>query len=594
MQYKLFENNKCSNNVLETFLTNRGVKDFKTYTNLTENVLIHYSKLDNIFIALNCFLKHFNMRNKISILIDEDVDGFTSSAIMYSYIKQLDKDYPVEYILHKKAKSHGLNEYGELIDIPNETKLLIVPDAGTNDYNECKQITEQGIDIIILDHHEKEFDNPYAIVVNNQTSNSYDNKTLCGVGIVYKFLQAIDEELWVDFSNKFLDLVALGNISDMMDIRSFETKFLIDKGLSSICNNFFKSLIEAQNYTMKDKINIHNIQWYITPVINGMIRFGSYEEKDLLFRALTEQYEEFEYKKRATKTKPAETIIENIYDRVARLCLNAKNRQDNKRKKGVSEVNNLISQTITKQDKIVMADVTDILDNELTGVVAMKVAEEYNMPCILLRKRFDNKEKYGGSMRIPHNCPVYNFKDIINSCESFNNCIGHQGAAGVEIDVNKVHSGKQELNNMLKDICYDTTFIVDYILNEYEVDFALVNDLIKLEDYVGQGIPETLIAIEDIQLSKKDFEIIGKNSNTITFRLNDIKFIMFNANNQLLEWLSDEWSESGNVKFIIVGAPTINNFNGVKELQVNIKGMNVIKIEESENTCNNDNDDFDW
>ena len=69
---------------------------------------------------------------------------------------------------------------------------------------------------------------------------------------------------------------------------------------------------------------------------------------------------------------------------------------------------------------------------------------------------------------------------------------------------------------------------------------------------------------------------------------------MFNANNQLLEWLSDEWSENGNVKFTVVGAPAINNFNGVKELQVNIKGMNVIKIEESENTWNDDNDDFDW
>lgn len=594
MQYKLFENNKCSNNILETFLTNRGIEDFKTYTNLTENVLIHYSKLDNIFVALNCFLKHFNMRNKISILIDEDVDGFTSSAIMYSYIKQLDKNYPVEYILHKKAKSHGLNEYGELIDIPNETKLLIIPDAGTNDYNECKQIIEQGIDIIILDHHEKEFDNPYAIVVNNQISNSYDNKALCGVGIVYKFLQAIDEELWVEYADNFLDLVALGNISDLIDIRSFETKFLIDKGLSNINNKFFKALIKTQSYVMQDTINIHSIQWSITPIINGMIRFGSLEEKDLLFRALTEQYEEFEYTKRATKTKPSETIIEGIYDRASRLCVNAKNRQDNKRKKGTIVVSNVVDNTLSDDDKIVMTDVTDILDNELTGVVAMKVADLYNMPCILLRKR-DNK-KYGGSMRVPHNCPVQNFKDVINACTGFNNCMGHQGAAGVDIDIDKIELGKRQLNEMLKDVHYDSTYIVDYILNEYEIDFSLMNDLTKLEDYVGYGIPEPLIAIENIKLNKEQIEVIGKNANTISFRSknDDIKFIMFNADKQLLHWLSDEWDDNRQITFTVVGMPTINIFNGVKELQFNIKGINIIEISKEDKTWVSKEDDFDW
>ena len=54
---------------------------------------------------------------------------------------------------------------------------------------------KQGVDLLILDHHQKEVDNPYAVIVNNQISERYENKNLCGAGIVYKFLKALDDEI---------------------------------------------------------------------------------------------------------------------------------------------------------------------------------------------------------------------------------------------------------------------------------------------------------------------------------------------------------------------------------------------------------------
>ena len=80
-------------------------------------------------------------------------------------------------------------------------------------------------------HHEKEENNPYALIVNNQMSNDYSNKNLCGAGVVYRFLQALDEENWNEFADDYLDLCALANISDVMDMRSFETRYLTDMGL---------------------------------------------------------------------------------------------------------------------------------------------------------------------------------------------------------------------------------------------------------------------------------------------------------------------------------------------------------------------------
>ena len=277
MKYRLYENSKNdTSNVLKEVLKNRGIDNYYEYLNLKSDVVIPYSRLDNIDKTVNLFMKHFENRNKIEILVDSDPDGYCSAAMIYSYIKQLDNSYPVGYILHTRAKSHGLDDD---VAVSEDTKLLIIPDAGTNDVIQCKTLNENGIDILILDHHESEEKNPYALIVNNQMSANYTNKSFCGAGVVYKFLQALDSETWNEFADDYLDLCALANISDVMDMRSFETRYLTDVGLSNITNKCFQALIKSQDYSINDKINIHNIQWYIIPILNGMIRIGSFEDK---------------------------------------------------------------------------------------------------------------------------------------------------------------------------------------------------------------------------------------------------------------------------------------------------------------------------
>ena len=89
---------------------------------------------------------------------------------------------------------------------------------------------------------------------------------------------------------------------------------------------------------MHNNINIHNIQWCCTPLVNALIRVGTSEEKEILFRAFIDDYVEFDYKKRATKNEPAKMIKENIYDRAARLCKNAKPRQDRIREQVLAQI----------------------------------------------------------------------------------------------------------------------------------------------------------------------------------------------------------------------------------------------------------------
>ena len=589
MQYRLYENaNNDTSNILKEVLKNRGIDDYYTYLDLDESVVIPYQKLDNIENAVDLFMNHFNNKNKIGVLVDEDPDGFCSASMMYLYIKRMDENYPVEYILHKRAKAHGLSDD---VIIPSDVKLLIIPDAGTNDCKECKELSEQGVDILILDHHEKEEDNPYALIVNNQMSNSYPNKCLCGAGVVYRFLQALDDENWNEFADDYLDLCALANISDVMDMRSFETRYLTDLGLLNINNKCFKALIDAQNYSMNGKVNIHNIQWYITPILNGMIRIGSQEEKELLFRAFIEQDEFFEYKKRATKDKPAETIQESIYDRAARLCKNAKSRQDKQKEKSVEQIAE-IAQSIPFDDKVVMIDTSDILDTGLTGVVAIKIAEMFNKPCILLNKFLDKKTgkiTYGGSARNVNHSPIESFKDIVNSTNVFNFGKGHANAFGVNLDLDKKDEAINVMNNILRDVEYDSTYRVDFILDIEDVGIKLITELARFEDIVCQGIEEPMLAVENISLTKDCFEIFGKNEDTISFTIDEIKYIQFKCKegNPLYDWIQNAWDENDSVTFNIVGKPSINEYNGVRTPQIIIEDVVVIDT-------NSDSEDEDW
>lgn len=597
MKYRLLNNSdNDTSNILKTVLKNRNIIDYNTYINLTDDVLIDFNKLDNISTAVKCFVRHYENKDKIAILADNDTDGLCSSAMMFRYIKGIDKEYPVELIIHRKNKSHGLSDND--FDIPENTQLIIVPDAGTNDANACKRLHDQGIDIVIIDHHQKIMDNPFAIIVNNQMSSEYTNKELCGAGVTYKFLQALDSELWVEYADNYLDLCAFANIADDMNITSFETKRLIQKGFANIRNEFFKSLTKAQEFSMNGIISMHNVSWFLAPVINGMIRIGSFEERELMFKAAAGIYEEFEYNKRATKKAPAQTILEDIYDRAARLAKNAKSRQDKMRTDGLNKVLEEVGE-INEDDKVVVCDVSDFLDEGLTGITAIRVAEHYQRPCILLKKHIKTDENgndittYGGSMRNYDKSPVEDFQSVINSCPAFNYCMGHPNAAGVDIDLDKINEAKSELNVALSNIEYDSTYNVDFELNKTTILYGLIQEMAELENYVGKGFSKPLIACT-FSFERGNIETKGKENDTIVARVNDVPFYFFKTGkNALGEWLNDTWSDNSQVTVEVVGAPHINTYKGIKELQVVVEDFNVLKIEDIDDFEKEDIDDDD-
>ena len=559
-------------NPKQTILLNRGIENWKQYLNLNEDCTHDFNLLDNINKAVSCFINHIEKKSRIHIIVDSDVDGYTSASMVYRYIKHLGEDINVTYSLHTK-KQHGISED---VEIPDDCELLIVPDAGSNDIEQCKELTGKGIDVIILDHHICDKQNDFAIVLNNQMCD-YPNKNFCGAGIVYKFIKAVDEELWEDYADKMLDIVALGNISDVMDMRECETRYYVDLGLTKIRSKLFKALIEKQSYSMNGVVNITSVQFYVTPILNAMIRVGSAEDKDLLFRAFIETDEVFKYKKRGE----TEESDEDIYTRAARLCYNAKNRQGKDVQRGVDAIDEVIKEKEIYKDKVMFINVSDILGETLTGLVAIKIAEKYNRPCLLLRRqkaREDGSLYYGGSCRNFDNSPIESLKDFLDSTGTFEFVQGHDNAAGISIPRENVAKSIEMCNERLSDIDFQKCFNVDFDINASDLSVGFIKAIDEMKDIFGQGIKEPLVHIKNIPIWSESFFVMGKNSNSWKV-INDegYAFVKFNVDIDKDEVLQiynsnlDREEEYSLGSIDVVGTVSINNYNNILTPQIIIK-----------------------
>lgn len=581
MKYELIPNSLNDiTNPIETVLRNRGIEDIQQYLNLNESVVQDYNDLNNMQEAVQCFTRHYNAQNKIIVMPDSDCDGYTSSAMLYLYIKALNPDYPVEYIMHQQPKTHGLSS--DDITIPDDAQLFIIADAGTNDALECNALIDKGVDIIILDHHDANYqeeaeeatcqtaDNNNAIIVNNQLSENYTNKDLSGAGVTYRFLQALDAELWEDYADNFLDLCAVGNVADVMDMRSYETRFFVNQGINTFNNKFLKALAKAQEFSMSGKLSIHNIAWYIAPVINAITRIGTLEERELLFRALIEQDEIFAYNKRNVGL-----VEENIYDRAARIAKNAKSRQDKQRDKVFNE----LKDAADLNDKVVILE-SKIAESGLVGLSAMKLADTIKRPVIILKAIQKNGETLlSGSCRNFDNSPIADFKELILQTEAFEFCSGHGNAAGLAIKPENIDAAKESFVTLLQEVDFNIPIPCDFIIDIDDVGVELINEIDHAQWIWGTGIKEPIIAIENITLQRSDIHIQGKNFDSITFTIDNIKFVQFkmSEDNELLTWVSSwDGEPTDEITLNVVGTASISEYKGIYTPQITIKDCEIL------------------
>ena len=564
MIYKQKNNIEATEHFLEDFLKERNIKDLQTFLHPTVNELHDFMLLDNIVTAANCLLKHIENKSKIFIQLDSDCDGFTSAAIIYLYIKKINPDVEICWRVHD-GKQHGL-----IVDtIPSDVNLVIAPDSSSNDYEQHKILKEQGIDIIVLDHHMS--DGGYsenAIVVNNQLSENYPNKSLCGAGVTYKFCCCLDHILGTNYAYEFIDLAAVGMIGDMMELCDLETRYIVNEGLTHITNFGIQSMVERQAFSMGNKITPIGIAFYIVPLINALIRVGTNEEKRTLFKALVNPLQLLPSTKRGHKEGDTETACAQA----VRVCTNAKNRQDRSKLKAYEQLDIKVQKLGLDQHKIIIVEVEDgeEFDNTLTGLVAMQLVTKYKKPVCVVRENSDGYLR--GSARGVSHGPIPDLRQFFMDSEYFEYAVGHPNAHGVSIYKDKLNYFLKYADEQLKD--------VDFNENVYEVDLVIdgenpnlnniILDLGNLSEIWGQGMEEPLIAIENLHLNSKNIQLIGGDKTTVKFVINGVTYIKFKDQN-----LIDKLLANNTMNITILGRANINEWMGNCTPQIIIENYEI-------------------
>ena len=402
MQIKVLNPELDTDNFLENIFFNKGIYDIEGFLNLDKSVLENPENYDNMEEGYQ-LLKN-NLNEKIAIVIDPDVDGMTSASVIYLYIQKLNPSANIKTFFHK-GKQHGLSDKILFDDIlKSDINLLIIPDAGSNDFEQHKILKEKSIHSLVIDHHECEKYSEDAIVINNQLSNKVKNKQLSGVGVVYKFIQYCDKKDKTKYANEFLDLVALGNISDMMSSLSEETRYLCLQGLKNknLTNGLFTELLDK--YVSSDT-TMTTISWDIAPKLNSIVRSGTQKDKADLFYAFVNPTKQVNFKKNS-RTK--EEIVD-LSTKVTAISEQIKKKQDTQVKESIQSVEDKIDSS----KKVIIIELDDEeLDKAFTGLVANKIMGQYNKPVILLQRT--KRDTYTGSARCPMLCyDIENFKEYI-------------------------------------------------------------------------------------------------------------------------------------------------------------------------------------
>lgn len=399
----------------ETLLHYRGVENVKEYINPDKKYLNHPDRLKNIVQGTQLLDDFLSNDKQILLIVDSDCDGFTSASIMYQYIKRLKKDVNITYRLHE-AKQHGLEDHIEwILDNAEKIDLIIIPDAGSNDYNYCMQLDELGIKILCLDHHllDKEVA-PNMILINNQTSPDYSNKELTGAGVAWQFCRYCDQIWEHNYSDDLIDLAALGICGDMGSMLDMENRYIIKNGFENITNYFFKSFVEKQDYSMNGEVTPITVAFYIVPMINAMIRVGTMDEKERLFLAFIDGHRMVPCNKRGAKGTFEEVAIESI-----RECTNARTHQNKYLDEMVAAFEVKIQNNDLLNNKIlfIKLEEEDKYPAVLNGLSAMRLAAKYKKPTIVAR--LNNEGYVRGSMRGLNQSALESFKEFLEESGYF-------------------------------------------------------------------------------------------------------------------------------------------------------------------------------
>lgn len=379
------------------------------------------------------------------------------------------------------------------------------------------------------------------------------------------------------YADDYLDIVATGLVGDMMDIRDFETHYLIQQGLqrSSLRNPFIKGMADKNVYQLgKGDLTPMGVAFYIVPLVNAITRVGTQDEKQILFESMLEwkAYDLIPSTKRGCKGQE-ETRLEQAL----RVCTNVKNRQTRTRDAEVECIENIIQENNLLKHKVLAIKLDNMsIDRGITGLIANELMSKYKRPVVLLSKtEHEGLEAWEGSARGYEKSKMKDFRQFVKESNLVFLAEGHANAFGFGIYDKDFESFISWSDEQLKDIEFSPSYKVDFIYSMSDINSKDILDLGDAKYLWGQNIDEPLIAVENVAVTNDMIGLMSRDKNpTLKIQLpNGVTCIKFKSSEEELDNLS---SELGCVSINLIGKPEVNRYFGSVTPQIIITDYEII------------------
>lgn len=492
-------------------------------------------------------------KSRIRIIGDYDIDGICSIYILYKGLLAADAD--VDYVVpHRINDGYGINEH--LIDnaLNDGIDTIITCDNGISAYNQVKYAKDNGMTVIVTDHHDVPFDEvngkkeyhvPLADAVVNpkQEDCNYPFKLLCGAGVAYKIISMLYDRMNLNKKDleEYLEFMAIATVGDIVDLID-ENRIVVKYGLKHIehtVNTGLRALIEECGVDISN-ISSYHIGFVIGPCLNASGRLD-------------------------TAKKAIELMLCRDKDKAHAMAgelIKLNNERKLMTENETAKAIELVENTDMLNDKVLVVYLPDCHES-IAGIIAGRIKERYYRPTFVITNAEDGAKGSGRSIE------GYNMAEEINKCKNIlTKYGGHPMAAGLSLKTADIDTFRNMLNanatltdsDLIPKTWIDVPMPVSYI------SMGLVGQLKLLEPF-GKGNEKPVFADRNLYVRKAD--IVGANKNVLRMQLETkegclMNAVQFNVNE------TDPVPKAGST-ILAVYYPDINVYKGVSSLQIIIK-----------------------
>ncbi len=473
---------------------------------------------------------------KILIFGDYDVDGVTSTAILYLTLQELGGE--VEFFIPDREKDGYGMSINALKRCLNSHRLLITVDCGITSISEVDYANQRGLDVIITDHHLPQENLPSALaILNPKLKNcSYPNKNLAGVGVAFKLAQALWQAINGNLRWKYLDIAAIGTIADMVPLRG-ENRALVKEGLANIENLGLKEMlrhckIEPKNITSED------VAFIIGPRINAAGRLKHAELALELFLAPTSPKAQEIATMLDANNKERQLLVESVLQEAIQFIEREK-----------------------KEKNAVIVVWGQEWKAGIIGIIAARLLEKYSRPCIVISKETSTNDCKGSCRSIP----ALHILKALNHCQQYlEGYGGHAQTAGLSIKVENLLAFDKAINAYAEDKLSAQDFLpvldITAVLNPSEVNVKLWEELALLQPY-GASNPKPNFLLSGIR--PYNVKKIGKTGKHLRFNFDDSGHTY-----TVLGWKKADEIQLKDTYYDLVFQPQLNIWNGNTSVQL--------------------------